>query len=263
MRVRVDDGSGIRIAHASPGNGIGRVTVSGTPAEVTPPPPPSGNNYTPLPTPTDPGGSIGFSTSGPDTYVSIPASIDFRLAGNFTIEWWHRRLDTNSFPRVFAMGNYPTQKMGVSLEGGTFYFWTPGGPVNLGSYAANGLWGHYAVVRTGSTIRLYRDGVSTGTTGSYSGVVGSSDIGITIGNEASQSAGATFGGTITNFHIVNGTAKYSSNFSPPTGPTPGIAGYTGTKLLLWATQVGSMYLDGSDSGRTITGINYFSPTNPF
>jgi hypothetical protein len=263
MRIRVDDGSGIRLGYADPGFGSAKLSIRGVPAEVTPPPPPSGNNYTPLSTPASLGGSIGFSNTGPDSYVSVPASIDFLFAGDFTIEWWHRRSDSNPFPRVFAMGNYPEQKLGVSLEGGTFYFWVPGEPVMLGSYAANNTWGHYAVVRTGSTIKLYRDGVWTGVTGSYSGVVGSSNVGITLGNETGRSAGATFGGQITNFHVVNGTAKYSTNFSPPTGPTPGIAGLNGTKLLLWATDVGSIYLDGSNSGRTITGVNYFSPTNPF
>ena len=264
MRARVDSGSDIRVVFADPGFNAGKPSVKLPPATVTPPPP-SGNNYTPLSTPTNPGGSIGFNNTGSDSYLEMPASIDFLLAGNFTIEWWQYRSDTHSHPRPFSMGTYPTQTMGVSLEGGAFYFWRPGGGTSLGSYAANFTWAHYAIVRTGSSIKLYVNGTWTGVTGSYSGVVGSSDTVLTIGNEAYRTEQSGFGGTITNFHVVNGTAKYSTNFTPPTGPTPGIAGYNGTKLLLWATDSPSIYDDGSNSGRTpyASGNNYFSPTNPF
>lgn len=261
MRARVDDGSNIRVVFADPGIGGGKAAVKVPSAGVTPPPSEK-NNYTPLATPVVPGGSLGLNSDS-TSYMTAPASIDFLFDGNFTIEWWHKRTDSNPFPRVFAMGTYPTTSLGVSLEGGTFYFWTPGGPLALGGYAANGAWGHYAVVRSGSTVTLYRDGLATGTA-SYSGAVGSSTVNLTVGNEETRTANAAFGGRITNLHMVNGTAKYSSNFSAPTGPTPGIGGVNGTKLLLWMTDAGSTTLDGSGSGRTIMGgNNFFSPETPF
>jgi hypothetical protein len=36
--------------------------------------------------------------------------------GDFTIEWYQYQTDTNSFPRIFQVGNYPTTSIGVSIE---------------------------------------------------------------------------------------------------------------------------------------------------
>ena len=40
----------------------------------------------------------------------------------FCIEWFQYQTDSNSFPRCWAIGNYPATFMGVSIEGGQF-FW--------------------------------------------------------------------------------------------------------------------------------------------
>ena len=84
-------------------------------------------------------------------------------------------------------------------------------------------WYHVAIVRSGSTITGYLNGVSFGThtsSNNYSGIdcsIGSLETNVEHMN-----------GYISNFRIVVGTAVYSSNFTPPTTPLTNI---TNTKIL--------------------------------
>lgn len=52
---------------------------------------------------------LGNATS----YLRIPNTDDFDFGtGDFTIEWYQYQTDSNSFPRIFQVGNYvtPTKK---------------------------------------------------------------------------------------------------------------------------------------------------------
>ena len=88
-----------------------------------------------------------------------------------------------------------------------------------------GQWYHVALVRNGSTFTIYRDGVSiaSGTRSTSIGNFNSKCIGGSQGF-----ASTTSDAYISNFRMVNGTALYTSDFTPPTAPlTPTI----GTSLL--------------------------------
>ena len=51
---------------------------------------------------------LGNSTSN----LSVANNIDFRFrTGDFTIEWFQYMTSAGSFPRIFAMGNYPSQSI--------------------------------------------------------------------------------------------------------------------------------------------------------
>jgi hypothetical protein len=61
---------------------------------------------------------LGTATS----YLSIPNTNEFDFGtGDFTIEWYQYQTDSNPFPRIFQVGNYPTISIGVSIEGGSFF----------------------------------------------------------------------------------------------------------------------------------------------
>lgn len=254
MRIRVDAGSDIRIALADPGFGGGRTGIKSPSAGVTPPP----GGYTPLPTPATTGSYYLGGTANDNIYLQDSA--DFLFQGQFTIEWWHKQSLLGSYPRIFAIGNYPTTSIGVSLEG-TFYFWANGAGTAMGGCGNVGEWNHHAVCRdSNGTISHYLNGNYQGGF-SRTGAIGSSSIPFRIGNELTTSEGAAFQGLITNFHVVNGHAKYLTSFTPATGPTPAMAG---TVLLLWAKDVNDWTVDGSGSGRSVTlnSVN-FSPDKPF
>jgi hypothetical protein len=78
--------------------------------------------------------------------------------------------------------------------------------------AAN-TWNHLALVRSGTTITLYVNGVSGGT---YTSSANFSDTNNTIG------VTPTFG-YISDVRVVNGTAIYTSSFTPPTEPLTAVA----------------------------------------
>uniref|UniRef100_A0A6C0DEW5 Uncharacterized protein n=1 Tax=viral metagenome TaxID=1070528 RepID=A0A6C0DEW5_9ZZZZ len=63
---------------------------------------------------------VGNSTS----YLSVPSTNLSFGTGDYTIEWWQYQTDSNPFPRIFQIGDYPSTQIGVSIEGGTFLFWS-------------------------------------------------------------------------------------------------------------------------------------------
>jgi len=76
-------------------------------------------------------------------------------------------------------------------------------------------WHHIAWVKSGSSLKIYVDGVNQTLTdtGSFSGTQSNnvSYIGTTVSNEY-------FEGYISNARVIGGTALYTANFTPPTGP---------------------------------------------
>lgn len=194
------------------------------------------------------GGSIllsGTSTSN----LSIANDVDLRFGtGDFTIEWWQYQTDSNSFPRVFAMGTYPSTNIGVSIEGGTFYFWGTGA-FSFGAVSVKNTWTHFAVTRSGTSLRVFKNGTQLGTTMTNGTNFNNTTNALRIGNETTTSTGASFGGYITNFHWITGTAKYTTNFTPSTTPLTATAN---TKLLLLATNAPEVVSDSSGLSKTVT-----------
>ena len=105
-------------------------------------------------------------------------------------------------------------------------------------------WYHIALTRSGSSIRLFRDG-SLITTVTNSSTIWNNSSALGIG--ASPMAGANpFNGYISNLRIVKGTAVYTSAFIPPTAPLTAIAN---TSLL---TCQSNRFIDNSTNNFTIT-----------
>ena len=100
----------------------------------------------------------------------------------------------------------------------------------------NNTWNHVAVVRNGTALTMYRNGVSVATTTISAGITfdfGNNGFGMGGGNW--DGANSYFNGYISNARIVKGTALYTANFTPPTAPLTAI---TNTSLLLNATNAG-------------------------
>lgn len=105
------------------------------------------------------------------------------------------------------------------------------------------IWYHLAVVRNGSNLDVYLDGVKRGTTYNIgSNTLYNSSAVLSIGIDNAGSGTSFFAGVfIDELRISKGAARYSSNF------TPAVAEYSSdsyTKLLL--------HFDGSDDSTTFT-----------
>jgi len=156
---------------------------------------------------------LGNATS----YLKIPNTNDFDFGtGDFTIEWYQYQRDTNSFPRIFQVGNYRGSgiSIGVSIEGGTFYYWTNNTPNpvrTLQASAYKNKWVHFAICRSNAITKVFMNGVSIYSMSDTNNFNGTNDL--TISNESTPSNGAAFGGYITYFSWVKGAALYTQNFT--------------------------------------------------
>jgi len=169
---------------------------------------------------------LGNSTSN----IVIPYSSDLDFGtGDFTIEWYQYETDTNSFPRPFSRGNYPTATIGVSIEGGSsFYLWLLGDfEDTISTPLSPPTWYHFAIVRSSGVTSVYKNGTiqfSFSDTNDYTSIAEN----LTIGNETTVSDDAAFGGYMYYFAWNKGYARYTSNFTvtneyPPfTSSTVGI-----------------------------------------
>ena len=196
------------------------------------------------------GGSISFN--GTNQYVSVPGSSDWAVGtGDFTVEWFQYQTSFSSaWPRIFSVGSYPSTSIGVSIEGGTIYVWLAGAGPRLFASAGSisNQWVHFAVTRSGTTLRIFKNGVQLAS-GTNSTNVTNSSTPLYVGSEGTS--GTYFGGLITNFHFVKGTALYTSAFTP-SGPLSAVAD---TKLLLQAVSSGSLLSDSSGLARTVNGVS--------
>ena len=190
------------------------------------------------------------------------ASGQFPVLGtnNFTMEAW---VYTNSVASgtsgIFDMWNGGTTAFLLRRSSTNLQIYVQGSQtIDSGAILNVNTWFHVAVVRNGTTITLYVNGLSVGTpiTSYSTSITGNVALGIggtaTTGNEG-------WIGYITNARIVNGTAVYTSAFTPPTTPLTAVAN---TSLL---TCQSNRFIDNSTNNFTFTksGDVSVSSATPF
>lgn len=167
------------------------------------------------------GGGNSYLFNGSSTgVITYAGSADWAVGtGDFTIEWFSRQssLVSPQYQRVFSVGNFPTIKIGVSIESGTFYYWANNSfRYSSSSASTQDAWIHWAVVRASGTTRVYRNGSLLGSSISDTNDITDSSTSLTIGNTLTPSDNAGLVGNLTNFRWVKGLAVYTGNFTVPT-----------------------------------------------
>jgi hypothetical protein len=191
---------------------------------------------------------LGDSTS----YLSVPSTNLSFGTGDYTIEWWQYQTDSNPFPRIFQIGNNPTAQIGVSIESGTFFFWSNSSYIfsySLTTY--KNTWVHFAIVRLDSVNTVYLNGTPIGSTFADANNYNFS-VNLLIGNETTPFDDRAFGGQLYNFEWLKGIAKYTSSFTPSTNIPSNPSEYS---LIL-----NGSYSGGSESG-SVTNSNVTTSTN--
>jgi hypothetical protein len=170
------------------------------------------------------GGSIFFNNPFSNAaWLDLPASTLFSFPSDFTFECWVYVLTRGAAfgsTVIETTGNFTN---GLVLRGDspqTSWSWTVGGTgIDGGSLTLNE-WNHMAVSRSGSTVRVFKDGIQQNT-GSNSTAInptaGASRIAESILATIRQ-----FNGYIDDLRITKGIARYTANFTPPTAPFPDI-----------------------------------------
>ena len=197
------------------------------------------------------GGYSMRTTAG--TSLNIPASTDNQFTGDFTIEAWVYSLDTGD-KSLYVHGSYFA--FNVNFGGGFNIYLNSGGPTFSPTdiVPAANEWNHVALVRSGSTVSVYLNGVASATTATNSATLGYNSIAY-IGGLGTQ-AGGSVNGYIADCRVVNGSAVYTSNFTPPTERLTAI---TNTSVLACHLPY---IADGSTNNKNLTSSGTLS-TEPF
>ena len=203
---------------------------------------------------------------GSSTYLTLPSSssaYNFSSGVNFTVEAW-------VYPTLLAGSSWGIVDARVSGAtnaawivhlvpvSGTYrlQFFNAGGNTGTAVIPLNA-WTHIAVVRNGTALQTYVNGVLDLNSASYgSGSISPGTTAPRIGptKDASGTSYTTVG-NISNLRIVNGTAVYTSNFTPSTQPLTAIAG---TSLLTCAD---NRFIDESANNFAITRAGDTRVTN--
>lgn len=130
---------------------------------------------------------------------------------DFTIEGWFRADNiATTFQSIFVRAGHAIYITGSKLV------WYEGGIQVQSSTLLSNTWYHFAVTRSGTTLRLFVDGVKAATD-----FTSSTNYATNTVNVGANSAGTEiFTGYIDDLRTTIGVARYTANFTPPTAAYP-------------------------------------------
>jgi hypothetical protein len=213
--------------------------------------------------PYSPDGWSGYF-NGTTDYLTTASSSGFTFGtGNFTVEFWVNVLTKpGNGLYVNAVGN-PANSTSVA-----FGFGGSGTNMMLSATTSSAgiagatstilelnTWYHIAWVKNGTVLKSYVNGVQASNNSS----VATSFTNTVMGIGATPSGANKFNGYISNVRILNGTALYTTNFTPPTTPLTVIAN---TSLLILQD---NRFKDNSTNNIALTpsGSPSIKPVSPF
>ena len=190
-----------------------------------------------------------------NNYYTAASDASFNLGtGDFTVEAWVNPTQYTTYNYICTM---------VATGGLTFY--VTGGTLKVRRYFVAdvlssstipeiGEWTHVAATRSGTTLRIFVNGVQTATTTDSTNYAQGN---FAVGNDSTNAA--PWYGNISNLRVLKGTALYTSNFTPPTSPLTNI---TNTSIL---TAQSNRFVDNSSNSHalTITNTPKVSRFSPF
>jgi hypothetical protein len=166
-------------------------------------------------------GSMVFDGNGDGLFV--PYNPNLAMSGNFTIEFWINFTSKTGYQTIYSFGYGISGDIILQTGNGdgkiVVYTGNPSTAVatDSGSTVNTSQWYHIAVVRNGSTITIYRDGVSVGSGTSATAHNPSTTSTLIIGGGSSSGFNNFyFNGYIDDLRVTKGYARYTSNFTPPT-----------------------------------------------
>lgn len=164
-----------------------------------------------------------FNASGVYTnrYIRTTVDSEFTITGDFTIECW-----VYPFSIGATWGSFLLDTRNTSVTAGTGYYLTYGysgvsGKVSFGNQVhaellsnttlTNNAWSHLAIVRSGSNVRMYINGVSQTQEVTYSGTYTATTF--NLGVSANDAGTTGISGYVDEYRITL-AARYTANFTP-------------------------------------------------
>lgn len=213
-----------------------------------------------------------FSSSalfnGTNAYLTTADSADWNFgSGDFTIDTWFNLSDISTEQSFFSQSTDANNWMTCG--------WATLGRIDLeitsasayiGRYRASGVtitagvWYHLAVVRSGSNLYIFIDGVAQGVTiftdlGSGSIPDFTNNLYIGAFNLPGTGIIRYLNGYLDQFRVIKGTALYTTSFNPPiitSSVNMSVSATTGTSVLATTS---SAYFSSNDVGQRIRSID--------
>ena len=183
-------------------------------------------------------GVVKFGGHDTNSSLKFPDHSDFDLGGApFTAECWIYPIDTpaNNYGALFNKGfgfqvywkkDIQALQLFASNDGSNYNMIN--GVTSQNGSVPKGKWCHIAVTRSGNTWYMFTNGKLTYGPLTVSGSIHNNTNPWAIGDYAPSAGSYEFGGFISDFRLVVGTAVYTAAFTPPTTRLTNI---TNTKLL--------------------------------
>lgn len=136
-----------------------------------------------------------------------------KLGGDYCIEGYFRAdIATGGYTRVLDFTPANIRFIIVDTNNTIYLQLGAGGSITTASNSwSSGTWHHFAVTRQGATNRLFIDGVEKGTVSTSA----SFDLSTEMTFNGTGAGSYRWTGAMQDLRIYNGTAKYTSNFTPP------------------------------------------------
>lgn len=166
-------------------------------------------------------GSASGLFGGTGDYVDTPDSTDWSLgSGNFTVDFRSRYSDVvSSNNTIIAHTGVGATDLAWDVYGATVNgtIWQPTAKTaTAASINVINTWYHFAFVRNGNNITVYKDGVA-GTSTDVTGSTVNNSAGLLYIGSFGTFSPSTFDmrGWIDELRVVKGTAVWTANFTPP------------------------------------------------
>ena len=169
------------------------------------------------------GGASAFF-NGSSSYLTTPSSTH-NLSGDFTIEAWfytQSSLQQSVVGKWNGAGNvawvvniFPSSsliRLGTGNSGSFI------ATFDVAATIATNTWHHLAITRSGTTIKIFLNGVQCGSDITSSSNLTAPDTTVTRIGQAETSS--YFNGYIDDLRITKGVRRYTANFTPPTTAFP-------------------------------------------
>jgi hypothetical protein len=204
------------------------------------------------------GGAGYFDGSG--DYLGCGSNNAFAMGtGDFTWEAWIYFGSGSSYRQIFSTrpsngASSAEGSLAVNPSNGLTW-WTSGFIIDYTTSIGVNQWVHVAISRSGTTLRVFANGVQVGSATNSENLTGN---GFTIG--ANGNGSEAFNGYISNVRVVKGTAVYTAAFTPPTSPVTAI---TNTSLLCNFTNAGIFDNTGFNALETVGNAQIDTTTKKY
>jgi hypothetical protein len=168
--------------------------------------------------------SASFAGSNGCLFGEVATQADFTFGtGDFTFECWVRFnvLGTQTLIDFGYTRTAPDAAPGIFMTdtNGHFGVYTLSTNVILGTVTiAVNQWYHVAVARASGTLRMFINGVQDGSSVADSNNYGTATHMPAIGISGTDFASFPLNGYLDEIRVSKGIARYTANFTPPTGP---------------------------------------------